>query len=353
MSRVHQSTIPTFNNETSKISSLVDNTILFCQDFNSSRKNFIVVDETALRNNNVNFGTTTVQLAYDNGWIEEFPNVQSTNRIYYKWTIKGSDINAFGNYCLYQDVLNDKTKFALFENGLPFGDWDLLQRRDVKNSTAYASHIDFNNGHDTTATYEIHYWEDIKEDSDFSLSLYREASLPAKNTCIPLTIRDQHAVAYYLDEVQALNYQYARVIYKDFAGIEDDIKIDKTYSDRVIIKQFPFNVDLTTSEYDCNIEVWTGDRNGIGDRRPGHGNDYSSGKRYKGTSIIIDEVQNNRLYILALGTGKYKFRIRFNDNTFSNWIEDILDIRKYNLWSTDATVSQKNYEGFVYFPKIK
>ena len=64
--RVNQSTIPSFNDETSYISPMLNNTILFCEDFNGARHNFIVVDETSL----VASGwTTTVQTAYDNQWI--------------------------------------------------------------------------------------------------------------------------------------------------------------------------------------------------------------------------------------------------------------------------------------------
>ena len=346
--RVNQSTVPTFNYENSLISNMDNNTILFCDSFNGDRKNFIVVDKAAIVAN----GATTVETAYDNGWIKDFFG-GAKNRNYYKWTLKGGDINSFDNFCLYQDVINDPSKFYVTEDGAPFYDWALLSRREMKDfNSDYVSHIWFNNGHDSNAIYEIHYWEDIAEVNSYSLELYRTSGI-ARNRNIVKTISDQHGSLYYLDDAVVNDEFSVDCTYKDFDGTVPDITIEKTFSDKVYAKQISYQLPVTEGTTPGFLEVWTADRNFIGSRKDGSGNDYSTSNRFASSSIIIKSTDVNEVNIYDIGPGVFKFRIKFDDGTVSNWFDNILEVKKYNVFSTDITVSSKNYRGFVYFSKVK
>jgi len=347
--RVNQSTVPTFNDDTSIISNMDNATILFCDSFSGNRRNFIVVDKASIVAN----GDTTVDTAYTNGWIEDFPG-NSKNRRYYKWVIDGSDVNVFDNFCLYQDVLNDVTKFYMTENGTPFSDWNLMQRRQIKGGGEgkYASHLEFNNGYDNTATYELHYWEDINEVNAYSLNMNREGGGIARNRLIPTTMKDQSGVGYYLSDAVVSDRFNTKCTYKDFLSVAADLIIDKRFSDNISIKQFEYGYDMAGSSTPCSFEIWTGDRNKVGARRENVGNDYSD-KRFGSTSMLVHSSHFNSYSIDSLGPGVYKFRIRYVDGTYSNWLEDSLEIRKLNVFSTDITVSSKKYEGLVYLSKIK
>jgi hypothetical protein len=118
------------------------------------------------------------------------------------------------------------------------------------------------------------------------------------------------------------------------------------------VKQFEAAEDMSCFTRPASLEVWTGDRNRSGVRQTS-GNDYASSRRFGGQSLLVESTPINSVNIYDLHPGMYKFRIRYADGTYSDWLEDVLHVRKHNVFTTDVTVSSKTYKGVVYFPKIK
>jgi len=349
--RVNQSTVPTYIDESSLSSPMDNNTILFCESYGGVRKNLIVVDSSALLSEINSTGNCTIQTAYANSWIVDFPISSNTSRNYYKWELDVSEINAFNNFCLYQDVLDDTSKFFITEDGAPFSNWNLLNRRMHGAGSIYASHIGFLSTGGTK--YVIHYWEDINEANTFSLRLNsNHATLPPRNKGIPLTISDRFGILYYLRDSTVNNKFHVKCTYTDFNGVEPDRIIDKTFSNMLSIKQYGLGEDLTAVSKPCFIEAWSSKGGTVGERSTSN-NDYASSRSRRGQSIIVQNRNSNNFYLESMKPGYYKFRIRFADNTYSKWIEDKLEVRKTNVWDTDITVSNKNYKGFIYYPKLK
>ena len=354
ISRVNQSTVPTFINENSYITPMENNTILFCQSFNTERKNFIVVDYNAILADVQANGSCTVQKAFTNGWITEFPN-NTDNKRKYKWTFPHTDIK-FDKYHLHQDVLRDKTKFQIFVNGTPFTDFTFVavgsnysRKYQAALSNFYTTHIYFDNGY-PSGEFEIIYYEDIDYTYTYNLRLFRSDGKFARNKGIPLTITDNNANHYYLDKAAINNYSDCNVIYKDFTGVTSDILVDKLFTDKIMCKQFEKGFDFGTQN--TFIEVYAlDDKNSNAD---GTSNWDSSDAKHTRPILLYNFTRNDQdILKKPFGPGKYVFRL-FNGDTgiYSDYFEEYLQIKPFKVFSTDNTVSHKKYEGVVYSSRI-
>ena len=147
--RVNQTTIPSFRTHKSYIGYMANNVILFCEDYIGERRNFIVVDSLSIT---ADGNDTSVETAYINGWIIDFPNVPDKRRAY-KWSFPHTDIK-FNKYHLHQDVLRDKLKFEITVDGVAFTDFTFVVNgsnytRKYQNGlgTYYTTHLYFDNGY--------------------------------------------------------------------------------------------------------------------------------------------------------------------------------------------------------------
>lgn len=343
---VNHSSIPTFATESSTINQLRNGTILFCDNYNGERKNFIVVDENSLRTN----FPSTVETAFTNGWIEEFGKGGGTGVNYYRWDINTDDINTFQNICLYKDFLKDRSKFKVFIGGNPFDDWGFYDRREYRDGAEnfYTQHLDFSNGYPASQPLIIIYREDIEQEaSDYTMMLYRSDSNAVRNRNIHMTVTDSSSNHYYLSGA-SLDYENytATLTYTDFSDGNHTNTFTNYYPDILYCEQFPINANIAPKY----IEIH-------GRYRRATKQDPKWDKREKGFPILLRMLNTNSFDLKSekpFRTGEFIFRIfDSSTNTYSKWMTTKYRGRKLSVYTTDATLSIRDYKGFVFKPTIE
>ncbi len=344
----YHSSLPTFRNELSTISSMLNNTILVCDSFNNERRNFIVVDEVSIRNN---FGAS-VQTAYDNKWIIDFG--ASTKQLKYVWHFSTDDINVFDNICLRQDILKIKDNVKVIVNGteIPQANWDFFDYRRYYMSSFgdYCQHILFNSVPAGGQTLDIEYYEDIQNDQNYRLSMKRADGLSVVNKKIPLTTSDQFSDQWYLDSMTISDKFTGAAHYINFDGSGSTLDVDKNFSTHLYVVQFPYEYKFDI-EQNMVLEMWkTTDRKSGGDfgRYNGWNSNYSN-------MLLYREFGNNTIdfYGDNIKTGIYQFRMRNTvTNEVSEWFDNKLSLNPIKIFTTDITVSNKTYQACMYSPKL-
>jgi len=342
----YHSGIPTFRDETSTISSMLNNTILMCNNYNSEKRNFIVVDEVSIRNN---FGAD-VETAYNNHWIVDFPKKTEKERIY-RWTFPSTDINHWDNYCLHQDVLKDSSKFNITVDGVFFDDFNFVDRRKYSNDgnnlgQYYTQHLLFDNGY-PSGLFEVTYTETI-EDINYDILTRADDNSFKRNKGIPLTISDQSNHHYYLDTANVYNHNIVDCVYTDFADPTNHTIIEKGFSTHFAVRQYPYNYDFSTD--DLLLECYKIDHTST--NKPISSSGFDRGSSGTTFPILKFAMNTNSKPLEEFGVGVYNFRF-FNTVThkYSNWFHSKLSVRQYHVWTTDPTVSNKNYAGWVFRAK--
>ncbi len=342
----YHSGIPTFRDETSTISSMFNNTILTCDNYNSEKRNFIVVDEVGIRDH---FGSS-VETAYNNHWITDFPSKTEKQRIY-RWTFPHTDINHWDNYCLHQDVLKDSSKFNITVDGVFFDDFSFVDRREYAHDgnnleQYYTQHLLFDNGY-PTGQFEVTYTETI-EDINYDILTRLDDDAFARNKAVTLTITDNNNNSYFLDTASVYDHNSVDCVYTDFSNSTIHRNITKGFSTHFAVRQYKYKYDFTADN--LLLECYKIDQGST--NKPVNANNFDRGSSGTTFPILKFAMQTNSKYIEEFGVGVYNFRF-FNTVThkYSNWFHSKLSVRQHHIWTTDATVSNKNYAGWVFRAK--
>jgi len=366
--RVNQSTIPSFNTENSIITNMVNNTILFCQSFNTERRNFVVVDESGLIGNGNN---TSVQTAFNNGWIVDFPNTTAVGyKEKYIFAFTGADYadnpggvyNSVG-FTISKYMLRNKGKFLITKNGLtlPDTDWDfydvdnLSHKSAIMDSDIYSTSIVLNSNPANTDLFIIEYTEEISLGASYNIKLYRTNSNETlKATMIPKSLHYLNTFNCYNRVSNGLDDYTWNITYTNINNPAQEWVLNKRYPERFRISEFPRGFDLSTAGLE--LEVYETSRNwnregDSGTRTLSNSNNTRIVYRTTNNDIHLDNFRGQSSGTRNIGT--YKFRFRYiNDNTFSQFFNTSIKIKQFPVLETDQSLSLSNCVGYCKIARI-
>ena len=349
--RVNQSTIPSFNTEASFISPMKNGTVLFCESFNTERKNFIVVDQASIIADSIAFGETTVQKAYDNGWITEFGTSTDYVTEKYVYAFTGADYNNNQHYFSCGKLFRqDKSKFVITKNGTT------LNNSEWNFGTVGASWWQFNSTHFSTFqmttapvasdVYIITYTEEIYLGDDYRIKLFSEYSDDLRNTKITKTFHSRNwsggAHGWCADISQSGNNAF-EVTYKNFADESDEILIEKVYPTGFRLAEFEQDFDFST--VDLVLEVYRNTTpNPTGTiRTRSEGGSSNLEMLVTTNNIDINDINQKKQQ------GVYSFRF-YNTATrqYSRFFKNKVSIKAKPLIQTDSSLSLEFNRGYFY-----
>ena len=269
----------------------------------------------------------------------------------YQWTFPSTDINQWDNYCLHQDVLKDSSKFYITVDGVFFDDFNFVDRREYAHDgnnmgQYYTQHLLFDNGY-PTGQFVVKYTETI-QDINYDILTRKDDNSFTRNKGVPLTITDQSNNHFYLDTAIVTNHSIVDCIYTDFSNSANHRTIEKGFSTHFAVKQYPYGFDFSADN--LLLECYRIDNKST--NKPVSGSGFDRGSSGTTFPILKFAMNTNARSIENFGVGVYNFRF-FNTIThkYSNWFHTKLSVRQHHIWTTDATVSNKNYKGWVYQAK--
>jgi len=338
--RVNQSTIPSFNNETSQISPMLNRTILFCENFNGERHNFIVVDETSLV---AAGGNTTVQTAYDNLWIVEFPETEDTiGRIDdYVFGFNGVDYN------LHQEgfqtgklFIKDKTLFKVYKNGVQLtpADWGFNNVSSAMFPASRSQSFSMVVAPLPADVYIFHYQETVTLGGDYKIKLTStEGNLRAAK--ITKTAHISGWGDGWCKWISQTGFNEFDVEYSLFSDPTVSHDVTKRYPNHFRLAEWEDGFDFSTLNLELEIYRSKSRRSRGAISRSGGG------------EILTKIVTKNSVNLASLGdehsySGVYHFRFRNTlDNTYSDFFSAKLVVKKSPLVVTDPSLSASQIIG--------
>jgi len=338
--RVNQSTIPSFNTETSLISPMLNRTILFCEDFNSERRNFIVVDETSLV---ASGGSTTVQTAYDNLWIVDFPKDEATlGRIDdYIFGFNGGDYNS--NQEGFQTgklFIKDKTLFKVYKNGvlLTAADWGFNNVASFMFPASRSQSFTVVVAPLPADVYIFHYQETVTLGSDYKIKLTStEGYLKSAKTTKTLHVSGWGNG--WCKWISQTGFNEFDVEYILFSDPSDSRTVTKRYPNHFRLAEWEDGFDFSTLNLELEIYRSKSRRSRGAISRSGGG------------EILTKITTTNSVNLASLGdehsySGVYRFRFRNTlDNTYSDFFDTKLVVKKSPLVVTDPSLSASQIIG--------
>ena len=269
----------------------------------------------------------------------------------FRWYFTENDYRANDNHVLFlrRDILKDPSKFKVYiettEHSFVFHN-----QREYKSGSGlgnyYCQHIDINDypiGSESGRPIYVEYTETYDDFTDYTIHLCRLDGMPIISKNIPLTINDEPNGPRYLANVPFLSGDYytCRLEYVGFNDPTLVTTVYRYYPTHLYCPQFPKNYDFYTN-MGLMLEIWSIKPRTTRPQRASYTHESYS------HMILIDCAKVNMYALDNLKPGLYKFR--FYNTTTKSYSKFFGSIRKFRIpiYTTDATVSKKEFKGFVY-----